>query len=829
MNKKLKDALIAGSILVGLGAIATSITVPLVLKKSDKVSLDWNEDELVGGMPGDDFIGKVEEEGEKDKSSLNTFNYQVAFYLYDQEQMGSLELQKQFFYWNIYEKEILIKEEEEKDSPSKDTIKEWNNDISKINEKIEKVNKEIAGMKAEKPSHGKGIDFKSSTLGSDYSRILLPLKEVREKRTKIFMDTKENFIKKYSTRQEGLNKWPDERRNLYDNAATDSQAIDYLTHQQITGDAFAQFRFKLNSDYTLEQKFAKRPKLNEDGTVVNGKFDYIFDFLRDIDGGAKPSIKDYTKQLKSDFSNMESVKYNELEKYEGEYYFGDNWKDIKSDKVYFVSTNSKAWEKLAIGSQLFSEILTTDMIEVNHALIAGKQSENGSSIAWSIEKDIVKKLLTIYGRQIKGEKEDELSDLDWHNATSANKEVDKVNQGYKLIDNLFPIIRESMTTEQVKLEEKNTRLFIDTFSDDPSGKDKYGSLGVMSVADYVSKMVPGFSFGVLAGLQRIQHEDDKGEKVSIQNWFKNELNKDSQGVPVWFDDIDGDGLPGVNEPKTTNFMAALKYNIRKAAKVLGFDGIDDQNKLLEKINDTDEEKIKLEFGKAFRETFDGNEYVNYDDDIQYDEIKDKGSLSNGKDGVRLIYSATSIDVTKPTKITTNNAYVVLSSHGVHTIKIDEYSSVEKVLESIGDDLVKVANEQNTSYAKNDYASLFQNHFDDVTRTGYIMEQYNDGGDNDHKEGKLYKYLKENVTLSSSYNDFETWWSDIDKIVKAQKTIKTTEKANEALGSKVNEFYITGIDKSTQIFDSLFKPEDIYQLVLDRIDGNSSKTRKGVKK
>lgn len=806
MNKKLKDALIAGSILVGLGAIATSITVPLVLKKSEKISLDWNGDDLVAGLPGNDFIGKVEEEGEKDKSALNTFNYQVAFYLYEQEQLGSLILQKQYFYWNIYEKEVLIKEENKKETPSTDTINSYNSDITKIKEKIANLDKEIDGMKESTPVHGKGIDFNSSTLGSDYSRILLPLKEVREKRTKIFMDTKENFIKKYSTRQEGLNRWPDERRNLYDNAATDSEAIDYLTHQQITGDAFAQFRFKLNSDFTLEQKFAKRPKTDENGNVVAGQYEYIFEFLKNGDQGANPSIKDYTEQLNKDHAqNMDGVVPRPDEQYEGEYYFGDKWTDIKSDKVYFISTNSKEWTKLAIGQDLFDEILSTDMIEVNHALIAGKQAESGASIAWSIEKDNVKKLLTLYGGQ----------------GSAAN-----VKQAYELVDNLFPVVDPTLTANEVKEVEKNTRLFIDTFSDDPSGKDKYGSLGVMTVSDYVTKMVSGFSFGVLAGLQRVDRTNS-----GMQNWSKNELDaSDSNGIPVWFEEANPvTGEPVANTRQTTNFMEALKWNIKKAAVALEFDGIKDQTKLLEKINDTAEDKIKLEFGKAFRDTFDGNEFVDYDGDGQYDSSnsKEKDSLSNGKDGVRIVYSATSFFDENGNAISdpTNNSYVVLSSHGVHTIKIDEYSSINKVKESINNDLEKVSNEQNTSFAKNDYATLFQNHFDDVTRTGFIMEKYNFGGDTDVKEGKLYKYLEKNVTLSEN-NLFSDWWNDIDKIVQAQRSIKSTEKANEAVGTKVSEFYITGIDNGTQIFDPIFKPEEIYQFVLNRID--TEKEKKEVK-
>ncbi|WP_128008689.1 hypothetical protein [Mycoplasma sp. ATU-Cv-508] len=511
MKKRTKKAIIIGSSTVIVAGVVASIAVPLVSIYSQPEFNYQSKDKLYDDVLGETVEQTLNKQGQQEKIQLDKFDYQVAFYLYDFEQKGSLELQKQHFNWDIYELKLKIEAEkekvEEKQSVIEERIRGYQDDIRKIEDKLSALNREIGAAE--------GLDYERDRFASEYPKVLLPLEKVRQKRETVYNDSKENYVSKFSTRQEGLNAWPDERRRLYNNAATDKEAVDYLTHKEISENSFAQFKFKINSDYTYEQKRAQ----------VDGQ--PIFSFLKDA--------------VEKKYDETEAPPLEEVED------------TRKKEKVYFTGTNSRIPSRLAInfsseGQQsedaLIREVLSQNLIKVNHALIAAKQNNSGSSLPWTFEKDknVVKNLLSFFDR---GER-----------------------RVLELVPNLFATgSGESEASNQEEVE-KDTAIFIDFFSNDDSGKTKYGSLGIRTVTDYVKEMVPGFSFGILAILNspELPSDDPRNGKNYLQDLVEN-IEKGAQ--EAWKDD------------QPTN-----------------------QKDLVEALNNLGDADTQRIFGKSFRDTFD---------------------------------------------------------------------------------------------------------------------------------------------------------------------------------------------------------------------------------
>ena len=541
MKGKLRKTLIGSSLLVGIAGTTLAIVLPLINKEVDSPGIQWDENqELFSGITGKDFLDKVKDDGKAEKDGLKDFDYTVGFFLYEKEQVGSLTLQEQWFNWEIFEKNNNIKDEQEKpdDTQSADDIKNWNKDIEKIEEKMKKldeVKREVSNF-----------DYDESNFSSNYPKVLKPLNILRENNRKKILDEKENFINKFATAQEGENEWPNRRSSLYGASATEEEAIDFLTNQDIQNDAYKQFEFFINDDYNYEQKWSK----DKDGNL-------IFPFLQN-------AIEKTYSDDDSDFNPIDA--------------------DIsrKNEKVYFISSKSKIQDKMVINfndsssDSLINEILQTKLIEMSHALLPFAQDSNGSSLPWTggskveegFEKTFLKNMLTQFGK-------------------SSRTGLD-----------ILPLVLSNEDGGDTQSDlDKDTNTFINYFGSDKSGVDKGGSLGVRptigSSEAYVNTMGPGFSFASFPFLfndtPSLENGDERlNDPADVTSGNKNFLidlvEKIKEVANTMLDNNNGNPL----FDSSGNLDSS--YTNQKLSE--GINGI------------TDVARLKTLLGKAFQDTFD---------------------------------------------------------------------------------------------------------------------------------------------------------------------------------------------------------------------------------
>lgn len=519
MKKSTKKILkISGSIF-GVGAIVTSITLPIVLNASTPalnpndvlyrfLDKEGNEQTLTVKQVMD-TINKL---GQEDKTKLNRFDYYTAFFLYEMEQKESLKLQEMWFKWDIYNLDKQIKELDNDSNLQNDKDKK-NEKIKSLNEQKNKIQERLNNIQnALKTENPIDLDYGSSSFKSEYPKVLLPLERIRNEQKNVYNDEKNNEISKYTTRNQGEMAWELKRREKYNDAATDEEAIDYLTNKAVSDKAFGQFDFKINNEYTYEQKHFKDSDKN-----------YVFTFLKEaIQAKGLTNTPDFNQENKDEKD-----------------YVG---KTSRETKVYFIGSNSNDPNKIyldltktdGINGAMLRKISAQKLIKVQHALISVKQSENGSSLPWDFVKDknALKNLLSFFGNE------------------SQQKNVLK-----DLLPNVFQ-------------DDEATKTFIDHFSNDPSGKNKDGSLGVRTLLEYIKKMEAGFGLGILAILQnKLQTNDSRYGKNYLKELSKNleQAKKD-----VWGE--------GENAPKN-------------------------QEELKSKIDALKEKDIEI-FGRAVKNTFD---------------------------------------------------------------------------------------------------------------------------------------------------------------------------------------------------------------------------------
>lgn len=237
--KKMVKYGIGGAVAAG---IITGITVPLVMtinKKDDlpdyrKIDMDQ---EAWDGKTLQQLVDGVKEE-EQIKGSLVTELSKVsAFYLYDKEQLGSIDLQKMDL---EFQKKKL---QDEKAKPATTAARQTaiDTEITKIDEKITKL---ASLTKA---------DYEEQTFKTKFPLILMKREVITERQKSILLDTKNAFVARFSTTTEGENAWLDEMKKKYNGATSTDQAVSMLVYSIIRKDAFAATRYKFNSQYTVEQ------------------------------------------------------------------------------------------------------------------------------------------------------------------------------------------------------------------------------------------------------------------------------------------------------------------------------------------------------------------------------------------------------------------------------------------------------------------------------------------------------------------------------------------------------------------------------------------------
>ena len=266
MNKKLRKGLYIG----GVGAVVTagslSVILPVALKKPSNVK-KWThdpEDKLIGGglkdYTGNDLIAEVERDFEESRT-FTRFDQQFQLYLYDQAQIDSIEEQAMNFEWEIISKVRDLKEivaRGEDTDEAKEDIDNLVEDINELEDKLEVIKKHYDATESKWVSEvSGGLDYSSSSFQSDYPGIKLIKSEIESQQQKRFNDSKNNFIKGYPTRSEGLAAWPEYRNGSYGGALTDKEAVDFLVNRNISISMSSLFAFRIEGSYTVEQKIRK--------------------------------------------------------------------------------------------------------------------------------------------------------------------------------------------------------------------------------------------------------------------------------------------------------------------------------------------------------------------------------------------------------------------------------------------------------------------------------------------------------------------------------------------------------------------------------------------
>ncbi len=541
MKKSTKKLLTISGSIFGVGAITTSIALPIVLNMGKIMNLDpkaplYDFGKIIDGKPVKETIGqfieRLKTKEYKEKGQLKRFDYLTAFFLYEIEQKGSLELQKMWFKWGIYEFDKKITELNDNPELVADKTK-MDDEIKKINDQKNKIKDLLTNIeKATNEKNPIPLDYKSSSFKTDYPKVLLPLKLRIEEQERIYNDIKNNEISKHATRLIGELEWTKKRLADYDGATSDKDAIDFQTNKIIKDEAFGQFQFKFNGDFTYEHKYAQ----------YDGKI--IFEFLKEAT------------------ENDDLEKY--LEKYKGKPNLKEIGKTELETKIYFISSHSSNPANIflnlqnnneGIGKELLTQIAKEKLIKIQNALISYKQNVNGSLLPWKFANDQEKD-------NEKTNNEDPLKTI-----LSFFGQGDNTRRVLDILGNVFK-------------DNKNddTNIFVDNFSADRSLKEKEGSLGVGTLLEYIKKdNEGGFGFGIMAILQR--EKDNKG------GFGKNSFQDHDQRIDK-------------------NYLTILKEKIEDAMKeVWGEDLPKNQKELDQKINDL-KDKERETFGKAFRDTFD---------------------------------------------------------------------------------------------------------------------------------------------------------------------------------------------------------------------------------
>ena len=285
-----------------------------------------------------------------------------------------------------------------------------------IEREINSINAKIAKLPNLTNSDYNRISFKT-----DYPKILMKRSIIKERQTNIYNDTKNAYIRQFATRAEGERAWIEERKKKYNGATSDSDAIALLVYKIIQNDAYARTKYSFNSSYTYEQK-------------QSGKFTFLVNAVE-----PPTSPKD-------------------------------------TDKVYFISTQSKDPDKIAVDISATSpdivKLTGSKLVKTSHALIQAKQDEKGYSLPWKVSKDVL------------------IGD-------SAGKSFGLLSfYGAGGSKNFFNLLTTLFTGATMSDDDKE---FIHKATGQPSAS-KDGSLGVNTKIGSLKNMVPGFALGGIEGM-----------------------------------------------------------------------------------------------------------------------------------------------------------------------------------------------------------------------------------------------------------------------------------------------------------------------------------------
>lgn len=419
--------------------IAAAIPVAVVVS-CGSASNEWkykNDEHLYEGGPTlGDFQKDVEKTDSSNGKSWDIIKKQAAFFYYEQEHKGSLNVQRDQFLWEKKKKNDELDSLVDNDN-NKKAIEDLKKDISEIDKKIEEI---------KTPN---SLNYSSSDFSSDFPEVLLPITEIKKKQEEIFNNEKNAFVSKYSTKQEGEAAWVAQLSTKYDGANTKDEAINNLVFNVIKTNAFLRNNIKIDSSYTVKQlRWANT-------TDADGAFPFLNIDGYDGTGNVEDAITSKSPSLR--------VSGND-----------------DDDKVYFYGSDSKIWGHQGEENlKIFDESRLQDLIGdksyrmYRHVLLNIQPNSKGRTLPWEASIDEIKKLLALQPTQ---------DDV----ATDPKYQFQRIQDLWDGMDNFNSDVDEE------------TGFFLKQVSDNsPSTKNIGGSLGVHKASYFSNAMFDGFSLGAL--------------------------------------------------------------------------------------------------------------------------------------------------------------------------------------------------------------------------------------------------------------------------------------------------------------------------------------------
>ena len=467
MKKTTKQALIWSGVALGAGGIAAGIAVPIIKDNNERsninpTQLTGEETLWAGGPTINALMAKQEDKVDiKNSQLIQNTEHHLAFMLYEEEQKGSIELQKAYFEW---EKHTIVKRLRDFHvntlsiaaftTDVHDVAGDYTKLTTAIQTKIDSIT-DADTKKIRQDSFNEmkkdwtdllakidviqnnKLDYAEARFDSKYPRIIKPLNTIREKIQANYNSTKEAMIKSAADRPSGEKEWFDSLSSRYHGATSDEEAVDGLVFNQIKNDAYKRFDYKMTSDFTYKQ-------------YQSGVFK---SFLGDPGTASAPTTA-------TDSLNNNGVAFKTTSPKE-------------DDKVYFLASKSNVaeWINPVKSNKLFN---LNHLTRINNAILGFKQDKTNVDAPWTVDKKMMTKLFSSFAT--------------WSGTTpTATKASDEWKE-------IFKAGKEDMTQRLVQNYSLTT---------DATGSHS-GDLGISPALDNLKNMVPGFGLGVLSILHDLK-------------------------------------------------------------------------------------------------------------------------------------------------------------------------------------------------------------------------------------------------------------------------------------------------------------------------------------
>lgn len=484
MKKTTKQALIWSGVALGAGGIAAGIAVPIIQDNNKRsninpTQLTGEETLWAGGPTINSLIAKQEDKVDiKNSQLIQNTEHHLAFMLYEEEQKGSIELQKAYFEW---EKHTIVKRLRDFHvntlsiaaftTDVHDVAGDYTKLTTAIQTKIDSIT-DADTKKIRQDSFNEmkkdwtdllakidviqnnKLDYAEARFDSKYPRIIKPLNTIREKIQANYNSTKEAMIKSAADRPSGEKEWFDSLSSRYHGATSDEEAVDGLVFNQIKNDAYKRFDYKMTSDFTYKQY--------QSGVFAS--------FLGNPGTSSTPTTA-------ADSLNNNGVAFKTTSP-----------KD--DDKVYFLASKSNVaeWINPVKSHKLFN---LNHLTRINNAILGFKQDKTNVDAPWTVDKKMMTKLFSTFAT--------------WSGTTATATEA---SDEWK---DIFKAGKEDMTQRLVQNYSLTT---------DATGPHS-GDLGITPALDNLKNMVPGFGLGVLSIFHDLQtgHTPGTNDKVLSKPTF----------------------------------------------------------------------------------------------------------------------------------------------------------------------------------------------------------------------------------------------------------------------------------------------------------------------